>query len=393
MSRTFFENVFSKQKDVVKDGGRFVPADSNFPSLVTLFDNVRDRATDYIDTATKGFMPKKSIPWVHFDFVDNTLLNAMAFRSKGHYFIGVNMGTPLLICDLFYRMLACSEVLTHVGNPEAEIIKPRSYPTLYHDADFIEQVVTAEGIQHVFTMPIDPVRRQYADLLSMMALDFLIAHEFAHILDAHLLLCEQATGSLTIFETRWSASEGETPVFQQALEYDADTFAISEGFHKLCFHCDDPRRSPVDWQPFFQDPIAALYTWYFAVYTLFRLMGAGMYEVVKFSSSSHLPPRMRQLLLPDHVRGNIIQHKPEYIKRFDGTKCRLNSRSFTGMPICATLDVERAVAILTTAKLDFTGFEEASSAEGTAHLYSIYQEWESIKPKAMELTKLMEDEH
>jgi hypothetical protein len=57
---------------------------------------------------------------VHFDYVENTLVNAFAFESDNHDFVGVYVGTIVTIYSFFSALLANPNLLLSIGNPLEE---------------------------------------------------------------------------------------------------------------------------------------------------------------------------------------------------------------------------------------------------------------------------------
>jgi hypothetical protein len=150
------------------------------------------KAQGFLRTAA---MALPGLPPIHFDFIDNLGFNAKALRYDGRYFIGVYRGTVATLAVLFDRLLADPEILPFIGDAEAETSDLPLLPDI--GIDFVQSVDSVP----TFPRPRDPARRAAAQKLAELALDFLTAHEFAHIANGHLDYMTKAQGISAIDET------------------------------------------------------------------------------------------------------------------------------------------------------------------------------------------------
>lgn len=131
---------------------------------------------------------------IHFDFVRDPSVNAVAFRVGGTYFIGLTSGAMLMLHLVLQRMLASPNTFPNVGNPAAE--DPNITPVPW-------QVANAERLWNQGVRPV-PVRdRQrliYSHHLADQVLMFLVGHEIAHITRGHVDFLNAAHGSSFIRE-------------------------------------------------------------------------------------------------------------------------------------------------------------------------------------------------
>ena len=92
--------------------------------------------------------------------------------------------------------------------------------------DFVRSVASVP----TFPRPRDPARRVTADKLVELALDFLTAHEFAHVANGHLNYLVKNRGISAIDEaggpSARASSARELALISQTMEMDADATAV-----------------------------------------------------------------------------------------------------------------------------------------------------------------------
>jgi hypothetical protein len=184
-------------------------------------DRVAQRARGFLRTAS-AVLPE--LPPLHFDFIDNWGFNAMAFRSGGRYFIGIHRGAVVTLNVLFDRMLADPAILPFIGDSSKE--RADDLPLL---PDLGLDAVRSFDSVPLFPRPRDPARRATAMKFSELALDFLTAHEFAHVANGHLDYMTENLGISAIDEIG-EPSRGpevrERMLANQTMEMDADATAV-----------------------------------------------------------------------------------------------------------------------------------------------------------------------
>ncbi len=82
-------------------------------------------------------------------------------------------------------MIADPQILPFIGNAEEEVVDLPLIPDL--GPDFSQALASVPQ----FPRPRDPWRRSFARRLWELALDFLTAHEFAHIASGHVDYMEE----------------------------------------------------------------------------------------------------------------------------------------------------------------------------------------------------------
>jgi len=365
MSTQSPEEIFDREMKPL--GGRLDPDIFN-PNVARIFENHRQRAEKWIFDVKSNYLP--AMPVVHFDFINNPELNAIAFAADGHEFIGIYAGTIIIILGLFRRMLADSTILMDVGNVHMETEKPPLNANWEPDANQLSL------LEADISSPKDAVRRAHAHLLAELAIDFLISHEHAHLSNGHIALIQKITGSPFMTELGWDKSKNPSNITFQTLEMDADCDAVAQGLAKVFGRIRDVVNVREDWQSFYQKPEDALHTWLFSIFSLFRLFGSGHYDVDKLDSDNHPPAPMRQLMIFATV--HEILGKQGYSELQD------NLREIIPTVI---REVETAFSQITGYKVDVDGLRDATSTQAQAHVTHILAHWKIIRPELLPLSR------
>jgi len=135
----------------------------------------------------------------HFDYIEASFPNALAFHYQGHAFIGVTMG---LIDDLW-------GVSTDIGNSSA--------------------------VAALLEVPATPERREaILNVTFQTQLVFIVSHEYTHHVHGHL--SERDSGASFFNEIH---EVGAGRLNDQAFEMDADSYAV---YHVLAHLITGPRR-------------------------------------------------------------------------------------------------------------------------------------------------------
>ncbi|MGQ0763726.1 MAG: hypothetical protein ACT4OT_17160 [Acidobacteriota bacterium] len=180
-----FERYFQK------DGGRLSDVSPD-----ALWFKLRYR--DYIKKFATIRAFRNYLTNVHFDFVDNPTLNAVAAQYDNCYLIGCYLGAMKNIQGLFTLMLSSPDVLKRIGNPAKEKRWLRSLES----CSFVTPLETIISNAEIYELPppdfpIDPKRKLYAHRLAILAMDFLFFHEMGHLVNGHLEYLQQAAVRLS----------------------------------------------------------------------------------------------------------------------------------------------------------------------------------------------------
>lgn len=202
---------------------------------------------------------EKNIPPIYVDLINDYTLNAAAAKQGNQYFIGINIGAILHTFSIFSRMLSSNTILRNIGNADLEGPPRKIYDAQLKEASRSLSFYTRDII------PQDPVRKATSTIFMKHVLDFLLFHEYAHIVYGHLDYC---------LSNADKNGSGLDPLILQALEVSADSFAT---FTSLKFI----NGMNMEENPIFRQELKHLYKghnqalrmWLFPIYTYFRLFG------------------------------------------------------------------------------------------------------------------------
>src|SRR5688572_15364361 len=105
-------------------GGLFYVENENIPELQDLVKEIK-KGYDGLHYYLKHSLPR--LPKIHFDIIFNMRLNACATKLDNQYFVGINLGTYLILEDMFDKLMASKNVLPDIGDisletPEKKIL-------------------------------------------------------------------------------------------------------------------------------------------------------------------------------------------------------------------------------------------------------------------------------
>jgi len=212
---------FDEGLRVLNLGTRYRPAASG--AFESLFATVEPVAREMRDQLINEVGSSKCIPEIFSGVKDDSAFNALAAPlPSGQYIIAVNYGTLILVQDLVHRLFCLPEFFPWVGDPSREERTRRFHPTS-DDAQKYMRTFIADPRSAI---PKDSLRRQAAVFLIPLAVMFLVAHEFRHIVGGHLGWLEAQSGQMSISEVLETQSDPSAGLLLQALEMDADGFAM-----------------------------------------------------------------------------------------------------------------------------------------------------------------------
>ena len=212
---------------------------------------------------------------VHFDYIENWDVNALAFESDNHDFVGVYVGAIVTIYGFFGSLLAYPRFLMSIGNPLAE-------------EEWKSDIVDPKQL---FRQPKDPARRSFAHLIATIAIVFLFAHEIGHLMNGHVKLLGTKKGMPLLAEFDPTQKTREENLTLQRLEMDADAFAVGQGLTTALGRAGDPNHVfPPDWRQWYGTSRQALFSWTLAIYGFFRLFFKGTVNLDDLDSTNHPPP-------------------------------------------------------------------------------------------------------
>lgn len=324
---------------------------------------VRTRACKAFNDFRQSGLTLREPPEIIFDYVDDSRLGACAFRHNSHGIIAVNLGTLILIQDLFLRFMSHPNVLPEIGDATQEIVAHQVFP-VYDDAKQLIAQLAAQDLTLASFHPHDKERFGLAGLLINISENFLIAHEYRHIQAGHV----DYRPKKPLQELVGLADSDSEGLMLQALEMDADMYASKQVLRSIIRAAERPNEREESLLPAQRDAKAAVFNALFAIYSLFRVFGTGDVNRDKWNRLTHPPLRVRQTLvgaavfeaLSDWNRDdlhstvadafkNVVAECEGAFERITGEGCRLDS------------------------------LREAMSAEGAEHVDRIMTSWREME--------------
>jgi len=235
-------------------GNRYRAAASG--AFGSLFALVEPLACEMRDQVLNEVGAEKLIPEIFSGVNDDSAFNAVAASLPGgQYIIAVNYGTLILIHDLVHRLFCLPEFFPWVGDPSKEDRTRKFHPTSYDAQTYMRTFISEPRS----TVPRDPRRRQAAVFLIPLAVMFLVAHEFRHIIGGHLDWLKAQSGHASISEVLEIQGNSSTRLFRQALEMDADGFAMYYTIMRALAMAEHPQENlPTSLQGIISTPRQAL---------------------------------------------------------------------------------------------------------------------------------------
>jgi hypothetical protein len=189
----------------------------------SLYATVELAARQMRDQLVSEVGASKRVPEILAGVNDSSAFNAFAAPLSGRrYIIAVNYGTLILIHDLVHRLFCLPEFFPWVGDPSKEDRTRQFHPTCDDAMSYMRTFITEPRL----VIPRDPLRKQAAAFLIPLAVYFLVAHEFRHIVGGHLGWLNSHSGQMTISEVLGLERDPGSDLLLQALEMDADQFAM-----------------------------------------------------------------------------------------------------------------------------------------------------------------------
>lgn len=171
--------------------------------------------------------PDGSIKRAAFCLLHDFSLNAVTNLAQQTAAIGITVGAPVLLHDLFCGLLSHPGVLKDIGDARGEQQRFERFEIPQSIAPFIPLDEPGYVVAPRF-MPLGRARRAYAELMTHIALDFLFLHEVCHLLAGHLPYRRARLSCHTEITAFDEADDEITPdaLTHHAIEMDADWFAM-----------------------------------------------------------------------------------------------------------------------------------------------------------------------
>jgi hypothetical protein len=167
---------------------------------------------------------------VYLDFVGNPSFNARAFIVGAHEFIGINSGVSFPLGPYCSEVLSHPQVFPEIGEAVGDAPTPLMRETEMLLYVFGYKINYGPKFSWTPNMPRHGTRFRYATYLSVLAWDFLFAHELCHIVRCHIpylaemgFSCLQTSGANMLQE--FEKTPQDKAALRRILEIDADCFA------------------------------------------------------------------------------------------------------------------------------------------------------------------------
>ena len=215
-----------------------------------------------------------------------------------------------------------------------------------------------------------PKRCRYADFLPILALDFVLLHEFGHLLHGHLDFLQAGNLRSCISEMAEAllGRNHQEAIDSQTLEYDADMFAVGKMYRKII--SDDFRvistfvAQPAD----FQD---RAYLFHSALQILFN--------VLDDLSKGLTGPAELRLHPPAIYRGNYAHAAAvEFVTNTFGAQ---TGEIYAHAAMYGS--IETTIAFKKAAQVQSGTAEEANESwrKGGVYLDNLHANWRSVRPR------------
>lgn len=284
------------------EGGRAIPTKFPFGQQLMYYRSVYRKFLTECERQAKQLGASTR---VHFDFANGPSLNAAACKSKRLYLIGVNVGTFERLASLYSSLLSWPEVLPGVGDAKKEIARQFDVAACLDLGWRPAGARCSNNPSDMLFMPRDETRKQASVIMVMMALDFIVTHELAHIINGHVDYLGSVGGQMRLNETEMSEPALSPEAFQ-ALEIDADREAASivgSGLlHRQLIYRDFG--AVIDEHTF-------LLLWVVTILVLFIALDMTGSSIEQYRKLEHPHPEARLHFILAALQAQAVLHKPE----------------------------------------------------------------------------------
>lgn len=338
------------------------------------------RFVRHIEFAQKYLYNEKSRE-IRFGFIKCTTLNAFAYASPKDEdtpfdFIGINIGGLLVLYDAFMKIMSHPENFKDVGDSSIEVISKLEGKDMHLD------IVNAKG--HSPTFPNCPIRSNFAQVLTLTALDFLFFHEIGHLRNGHLEYYREYLNFNFLPEAFSDLPSNARQDILQALEMDADALATT---HTLQSACQQWFVGAENIDGVLANVISACYgsiketvsTVLFSIYIFFRIFDQE-WRFEKQHTLSHPMPAVRMSWIPLTMLG--IAERPNASQFWPAEFLEYLQSTFMTDSAEVILNAELSYARIKTDSVDFrmlmSTYETPSIAQ--EYLQKLADVWSTIRP-------------
>ena len=168
---------------------------------------------------------------LYADYVANWTPNAIA-KVDGHlYLVGIWVGIPFIIMNLFMTLMCHPKLFPDVGRVDAdEWDDTFSYSSILSTCQRLRVDSDRRPMLFCDPFPRNQERQCFAMILAIMAIRFVATHERMHVYRGHLDYLRDKTGQQHIDEFALPLIGGIPMTIRRAFEIDADiTSALTVG--------------------------------------------------------------------------------------------------------------------------------------------------------------------
>lgn len=349
--------------DALKSLGlsRFLPPAPKPGGLVHVFQIVDERARARLAAIADEYAAPGGVA---FGFAEHREFNALAERSSKDV-ICLYSATVRTMWSLCNAVMTVREIFPWID--DIDRLGENQPPPPKGELFFIQQVSSASE-------EIEPIRRKLAAALFDVAMDFALMHEVGHLWNGHVDLLHQKAGAQPFQEMHLIKGDHFALAEAQALEFDADSFAIQKlfarayrenQFKEFSEGLMKDHRLPLDGE----HTATWFFTW-FAVYAFFRLFDEAC-VVAEIDSRAHPPAALRQACLLSTIAA--VCERQGWSK--------LAMTHWTTVATAAGLEAEGAICRLRRTGLDSNRYLAAWDGPAFDQIESYLQTWDSLGPQ------------
>lgn len=187
---------------------------------------------------------------------------------------------------------------------------------------------------------------------------FLIQHELRHLIAGHR---DYLNGR---------EADGDQPTLtNQAIEFDADTFASAHALRSMLMKVDHPEKWAEHWRAAFPDHRLGLTIYFVSLYALFRMDAQVPRHHLEWEFDTYPPDPLRTLLLFDRVL--------HFFRDWSRHDMELLYGLATGRAIS---DTKRGFSLITGEPEDWSDMPSATDPRGYKHRVAIAETWNDMIP-------------
>jgi hypothetical protein len=299
-------------------------------------------------------------------FAEHRAFNAFAHRTSKD--IICLYSTPLrVLWSFFNAMMDNRQIFPWVDDVE---MLGGAAPAPKGDLFFIRETPLINEAGESFF----PIRQRLARALFDVAADFVLMHEVGHLRNGHVALLQQRAGTRPFRELPYEEADRLEIPEVQALEFDADGFAIQKVFERV------HQRNPfVDFAKGLSkdhrlaedgEHTASWYFAWFAVYSVFRLFDEAM-EISEIPLRMQPPAALRQACLLPAVAAVTTRNG------WSG----LSMQQWVDLATDAGLEAERTVTGLRRMKPDPHAYLSAWNGAAFDQIGVYLETWDKLGPQ------------